>query len=519
MNPSSDLNQFRLMRLQMRSVVRIAVYIGIPLVSAMAIYNLVNAKHFVASLNSTMLLVLILFGFVTRGRLDDKFEYKIYSILFRLFNATVGIALLYEIGVESSFSRIGWCFIYPLLVFFVVGTKEGIIWISIFYGSVALLTLHSDLQKITLSEIQELRVRLLISLFVISVLALFLEHGFRHARKRLLQHQRNLEESENRYRQAYERLNVEMQERKQAEEALRESEDLYRDLVESSEYLICTHDLNGQVLSVNHEGARLLGYDQRDFLKKNIRDLLVPRLRDEFAAYLQTIRKHGAAKGLMLLQTAGGSTRIWEYNNTLRTEGVSSPVVRAMAHDVTERVEGERAVKRLSQENAVMAEIGRIISSTLDINEVYNGFAEAVRHLINFDRISTSIIDPQRHTVTVAYAMGVQIPGRQPGEAIPLSESMIERILKTRSSILVQTEDRHEIETRFPFLRASFGAGFTSMISVPLISKYQVIGALNLRSIKSNAYTDRDLKIAESIGIQISGAIANALLFAERKAA
>jgi PAS domain S-box-containing protein len=509
--------QFELMKHQKRSVVRISVYIGIPLVCAMAIYNLINSNHFVAALNSTMLLILILFGFVTRGRIDEKFELKAYSIFFRLFIATVGIALLYEIGAQSSFSRMGWCYIYPLLVFFVVGVREGIIWVSIFYGMVAFLTLNLDLQKITLFQIQELRYRFLISLFVLSVLSLFLEHGFRHAQKRLLRHQRNLEESENRYRQAYERLNIEMQERQQAEEALRESEDLYRDLVESSEYLICTHDLKGQALSVNHEGARLLGYDQRDFLKKNIRDLLAPKFRDEFTAYLDTIRKHGAAKGLMSLQTAGGTTRIWEYNNTLRTEGVTSPIVRAIAHDVTERIQGEQAVKRLSQENAVMAEIGRIISSTLDIDEVYNGFAEAVRHLIPFDRISTSIIDVQHQTAMVAYAVGVEIPGRRPGEVIPLSESMNEHILKTRSSVLVQTEDSHEIETRFPFLRASFRSGFRSMISVPLISKDQVIGALNLRSIKPNVYTDRDLKIAESIGIQISGAIANALLFAEHR--
>jgi PAS domain S-box-containing protein len=308
-----------------------------------------------------------------------------------------------------------------------------------------------------------------------------------------------------------------MQERKQAEEALREREDRYRDLVESSQYLICTHDLQGQILSVNHEGARLLGYDQRDFLKKNIRDLLVPKFRDEFTTYLDTIREKGAAKGLMLLQTAAGATRIWEYNNTLRTEGVASPIVRATAHDVTERIQGEQAVKRLSQENAVMAEIGRIISSTLDIDKVYQGFAEAVRHLINFDRIAITIIDEEHHTGRVAYAIGMEMSGRKPGELFPISPSVNEYIMRTRSSVFIQTEDIDEIEKRFPFLRVSFQSGFRSMISVPLISKDQIIGVLNLRSLKPNAYTERDLKIAESIGIQISGAIAIALLFAKHK--
>ncbi len=57
------------------------------------------------------------------------------------------------------------------------------------------------------------------------------------------------------------------------------------------------------------------------------------------------------------------------------------------------------------------------------------------------------------------------------------------------------------------------------MLSVPLISKDQVIGVLHLRTTKPNAYTEKDLKLAERVGHQIAGAIANAHLFAERKQA
>jgi len=347
-----DVDQFKLMKHRKRTMVRISVYFGIPLVGAMAVYNLLKDNPFMALLTWSMFLIVTVLGLVIRKRIDEKLEYKIYSILFRLFIALVGTAIIYKIGFQSGFSRIGWCYLYPLLVFFAVGLTEGVIWISIFYGILAFFILNFDLQRITLFELQELRYRFLVSFFMICMLSILLEHGFRHAQQRLLNHQRNLKESENRYRQAYEQLSTQMQERKQAEAALRESEDRYRDLVEFSQYLICTHDLQGQILSVNQEGAKLLGYNKSDLLNKNIRDLLEPRFRDEFAMYLDTIRKYRVAKGLMRIRTAAGEYRIWEYHNTLRTEGVTSPVVRAIAHDVTERKAVEKALKDKTDELA-----------------------------------------------------------------------------------------------------------------------------------------------------------------------
>jgi signal transduction histidine kinase/CheY-like chemotaxis protein len=54
-------------------------------------------------------------------------------------------------------------------------------------------------------------------------------------------------------------------------------------------------------------------------------------------------------------------------------------------------------------------------------------------------------------------------------------------------------------------------------MNVPLYVKGQMIGGLLLRSVQPNAYTIHDLRLAERIGAQIAGAIANAQLFTERQ--
>jgi PAS domain S-box-containing protein len=142
-------------------------------------------------------------------------------------------------------------------------------------------------------------------------------------------------------------------ERKQAEaqrqaalEALRQSEDRYRDLVENSQDIFCTHDLEGKLLSVNEAAIRLTGYSRDELLRMNLADLLVPGVRHLIKGYLDEIRATGRAHGTMRIQTSSGEARHWEYDNTLRTKDVAVPLVRAVAHDITERDKAEAEILR-----------------------------------------------------------------------------------------------------------------------------------------------------------------------------
>ena len=134
-------------------------------------------------------------------------------------------------------------------------------------------------------------------------------------------------------------------ERECAERALRESEDRYRDLVEHSHALICTHDLQGNLLSANEWAMRLLGFEKFPDQPVNLRDILAPEVRSQADEYLARIQRDGHADGLMLVQTRAGEKRLLEYHNTLRTEGVATPIVRAIAHDITEQKKLERALR------------------------------------------------------------------------------------------------------------------------------------------------------------------------------
>jgi PAS domain S-box-containing protein len=65
---------------------------------------------------------------------------------------------------------------------------------------------------------------------------------------------------------------------------------------------------------------------------------------------LREIERTGESRGLLAVMTRSGEQRIWEYHNTLRTEGVETPIVRGIAHDVTERVRAEKALRASNEQ-------------------------------------------------------------------------------------------------------------------------------------------------------------------------
>jgi len=134
--------------------------------------------------------------------------------------------------------------------------------------------------------------------------------------------------------------------RKQSEEALLESEDCYRDLAENSQDLLCMHDLQGKLIWLNPAPARTLGYTVQEMIGKSLRDFTAPEFYSQLDEYLVRIQREKVAKGYLAVLTRSGEQRVWEYHNTVRTEGVTSPIVRGMARDVTERIRAEQQLRK-----------------------------------------------------------------------------------------------------------------------------------------------------------------------------
>ena len=198
-------------------------------------------------------------------------------------------------------------------------------------------------------------------------------------------------------------------------------------------------------------------------------------------------------------------------------EKVAAQIAPAIANSqlYAQHMAAEAEANRLARQNAAIAEIGRIISSSLDIEEVYAGFAEQTLDLIPFDRIAINIILSETDEFMPAYVFGVAVPGRGVGEVSSLHGTLSEAVLHQRRAITYHSTSKDETLKRLHGLSREYGIGFRSFLSVPLVYGDEVIGILNFRSLKKNAYSVHDAEVADLIAAQIAGAIANSQLHAE----
>ena len=320
-------------------------------------------------------------------------------------------------------------------------------------------------------------------------------------------------------------------ERKQTEERLRKSQQLLAKTFSSLRDAVFIFAAGTtEIIDCNPAASEIFGHSREDMVGR--RGTL---LHIDEAAYME-FRRH-----LYLAVKEKGFLSSFEYTMKRKngavfpTEQTVTPLEDeqgrrvgwvSVVHDITERKRAEEALRKseetdrqLSQENAIIAEIGRIISSTLNMDEVYERFAEKVREIIPFDRIAINTVSVRNDTSTVSYITGLEIPERRGGDVFPLAGTLSGEVARRRRSILIQGEDWREFGDGFPKVLLASGAGLRSLMAVPLISKDEVIGVLHFDSRRPNAYSEKDLKLAEKVSGQIAGAIANAQLFVERKRA
>ena len=168
------------------------------------------------------------------------------------------------------------------------------------------------------------------------------------------------------------------------------------------------------------------------------------------------------------------------------------------------------------EEMAVADEVARIITSTLDIDQVYERFVSEVKKLVKWDRIGINVIDHINQTQIARYSSGIEIPNAPTGIVRLLEGTLTQQLVETRKTF-IRSELSDSPQYRGVDL-SSVELGLRSGIATPLISRGRVVATLSLLSLDGDAYGAREQRILERLASQIAPAIENSRLYQDLQA-
>ncbi len=136
---------------------------------------------------------------------------------------------------------------------------------------------------------------------------------------------------------------------KRAEEALLESEERYRSMMEQAADAVFMHDENGRILDVNRKACQTLGYSREELLSKSIGDIDPGAIQtgkhelwgkvlagEQFTFESRQTRKDGST---VLVEVTLGSVRLSR-----------GPAVLGIVRDITDRKNAEEDIRKLNEE-------------------------------------------------------------------------------------------------------------------------------------------------------------------------
>ena len=305
----------------------------------------------------------------------------------------------------------------------------------------------------------------------------------------------------------------------QTTDAFKQSETLFRTLIENSLDAIVLTDEEGNITYASPSIERILGYAPEEFIAFHASEVIHPD--DQQPAtdlFMKLLSEQVSSVTIQYrVRHKNGSWRWVEgtWKNLLADPHILCVVINI--HDVTER-------KQVEERQHLLNEASNILVSSLDHQITLKEVAELiVPALADYCRIalldasqqikdiSVNHIDPEK--ITLVRALYEQYKDRAS------STHGLQRLLETGKVELISNVSSEVLETvrDNPELIAIVDAlGLQSYMGVPLIARGKTIGAITFSSTQPHRhYTQEDLTFAEELARRIALVLDNARLYRE----
>ncbi|WP_287583530.1 PAS domain S-box protein, partial [Candidatus Borrarchaeum sp.] len=302
-------------------------------------------------------------------------------------------------------------------------------------------------------------------------------------------------------RPAVQGILVDITERKQAEELLRDSEEKFRQLAEQSPNMIFINK-KSRIVYANKKCEEVLGYTREEFyspgfdflclIAPDYRNLILSRLHthmegDEIAPYdYALVTKDGKRIEAII------TSKLIEYDGERAILGIVT--------DITDRKRTEKALEQRVRELDLLDKARSSLAKGLDLPKVIRTVVEGIVETFGYTLVSLYL--RKGDILILQHQMGYH---KEISE-IPITKGVSGRVVRTAEPVLLE-----DVRTDPEFLGAI--ENIASEICVPLFDQNEVVGTLNVESKAGKHLTEADLRLMTALGEYVSVAIGKARLY------
>ncbi|MBN2085962.1 MAG: PAS domain S-box protein [Anaerolineales bacterium] len=301
--------------------------------------------------------------------------------------------------------------------------------------------------------------------------------------------------------------------RLEAETALRESEALYRTLIETSPDAIVVTDLETRVRMTNPRALRLLGVNSFSELE-GVRwvDSFAPLQSESVQRILDTLRRTERVDSAeVLLSPRGRPPFSAEVSGSMLGRSRGKPdTMLFVLRDISSRKSAEQQIRMQLERLAALRTIDAAITASVDLRVTLMVLLDELTSQLRVDTADVLLLNPHSQTLRCIADRGFRF-SRPREQSLFINHGTAGRVALERRMILLPEWDiREEDPARTGALATE---EFHSYIAAPLIARGQVKGVLEIFHRRRLDPDPGWISCLETMAEQAAIAIDNAMLF------
>jgi PAS domain S-box-containing protein len=299
-------------------------------------------------------------------------------------------------------------------------------------------------------------------------------------------------------------------ERKRVEEVLRASEDRFRSILENIEDGYYEVDMAGNLTFLNPALVRVLGRPANELIGMNNRLYMPPEgAKAVFQTYNRVFQTGIPEQAFNwdVLRPDGMLRSVEASVSLIKAADGSITGFRGTVRDITDRKKAEETLRRNNEYLAASAEIGRLVTSTLDLHTLFDRTVNLIRERFGFYYASIFTIEETGFNALLQAATGkAGEEMKKRGHSLAVgSRSIVGTATSTGQPMVVNdtvSDPIHRPNPLLPDTRAE--------AAIPLRIGKRVIGTIDIQSTLVNAFSEDDIRVLQTLADQVAIAIDNA---------